>query len=336
MHQEKRRRTVLNSLESGNQGTLKRCLVLGGRGFIGSHLVDALLNRGYVVRCFDRPHVAPLGESHLANPRFELYVGDFVSEADVANAVEGCDRCFHLVSTTLPKTSNADPLFDVESNVMGTIKLLNHATSTGVKKIVFLSSGGTVYGPPIKLPIEEDHPTNPICSYGITKLAIEKYLGLYHQLHGLDYTVLRLSNPFGERQRTEASQGAVAVFLGKVLRGETIELWGDGSVVRDYFHVSDAITAMLAVTEYRGSKKTFNIGSGRGASLNEVLAIIEQVTGRKALRHHMPARAFDVPASILSVDRAKRELGWIPQVSMRDGIERMAHWLESSMKDFPY
>ncbi len=121
-----------------------RCLVIGGRGFIGSHLVDALLDKGYAVRCFDRPHVAPLGDSHLSNPRFELVEGDLVSEADVTEALEGCDFCFHLVSTTLPKSSNADPVFDVESNVLGTVRLLSHAVKSGVKKVVFVSSGGTV------------------------------------------------------------------------------------------------------------------------------------------------------------------------------------------------
>src|SRR5262249_42060795 len=142
--------------------------------------------------------------------------------------LEGCQTCFHLVSTTLPKSSNADPVFDVESNVLATIRLLTQAIQTGLKKVVFVSSGGTVYGVPKQIPILETHATDPMCSYGITKLSIEKYLHLFHVLHGLDYTVLRLSNPFGEGQRVHASQGAVAVFLGKVLRGETVEIWGDG------------------------------------------------------------------------------------------------------------
>lgn len=305
----------------------KRCLVLGGRGFIGSHLVDALLIRDYRVRCFDRPHIAPLGDAHLTNPNFELYEGDLVSEADMTEALEGCDIVYHLVSTTLPKSSNADPVFDVESNLLGTVRLLNRAVTVGVRKVIFVSSGGTVYGNPMQIPIPETHPTDPICSYGITKLAVEKYLSLFKHLHGLDYNVLRLSNPFGERQRTHASQGAVAVFLGKVLRSEPVEIWGDGSVVRDYIHVADVVAALLAALDRTCGEHVLNIGSGRGISLNEVLGSIEKVTGRSAIRRYMPSRAFDVPASVLSIERAKHTLGWSPQVDFEFGLELFTKWL---------
>lgn len=308
-------------------GTPKRCLVLGGRGFIGSHLVDALLACGHYVRCFDRPHMAPLGETHISNPSFELYEGDLVSEADVAEALMGCEVCFHLVSTTLPKSSNADPAFDVESNVLGTVRLLTHAVKSGLKKIIFVSSGGTVYGVPTQLPISETHPTDPVCSYGITKLTIEKYLGLFHQLHGLDYTVLRIANPFGERQRTHASQGAVAVFLGKVLRGEPVEIWGDGSVVRDYIHIADVVDALLLSLHQTNGEHVFNIGAGCGYSLNELLDAIEKVTGRIANRHYLPGRAFDVPVSVLCIARAKKSLGWSPKVDFEQGLEKFAAWL---------
>lgn len=309
------------------QNTPKRCLVLGGRGFIGSHLVDALLSHGHVVRCFDRPHVAPLGDTHMSNPNFELFEGDLASEADVTEALLNCEVCFHLVSTTLPKSSNADPVFDVESNVLGTVRLLTHAVKSGLKKMIFVSSGGTVYGVPIQTPIPEDHPTNPICSYGITKLAIEKYLGLFKQLHGLDYTVLRLANPYGERQRTHASQGVVAVFLGKVLRGEPVEIWGDGSVVRDYIHIADVVDALLAALEQTGKEHIFNIGAGRGHCLNEVLDTIERVTGRVADRRFLPSRAFDVPESVLCIARARQSLVWSPKVGFEQGLEKFVAWL---------
>jgi UDP-glucose 4-epimerase len=317
----------LNNFANVSASTRKRCIVFGGQGFIGSHLVEALLGQGYVVRCFDRPHVAPLGESYLANPNFELYEGDFTSEADVANALEGSDICYHLVSTTLPKSSNADPVFDVESNVLGTIRLLTHAVRTGLKKVIFVSSGGTVYGVPTQVPIKETYSTDPVCSYGITKLAIEKYLGLFYKLHGLDYTVLRLANPFGERQRTHASQGAVAVFMGKVLRGEPVEIWGDGSVIRDYIHIADVIDALLIAIDKSVGERVFNIGSGRGLSLNEVLNAIENVTGRTAIKRYMPSRTFDVPASVLCIERAKQILKWSPQVDFESGLSRFAEWL---------
>jgi len=305
----------------------KRCLVLGGRGFIGSHLIDALLVRGHHVRCFERPHVVPLGETHLASPQFELYEGDFVSEADVSKALVDCDVCYHLISTTLPKSSNADPVFDVESNVLGTVRLLSHAVSLGLKKIIFVSSGGTVYGVPTNLPIPETHPTNPVCSYGISKLTIEKYLGLFYQLHGMDYTVLRIANPFGERQRTQGSQGAVAVFLGKILRGEPVEIWGDGSIVRDYIHIADVVDALLRALDNSSGMHVLNIGAGRGYSLNEVLDTIEKTTGRVAIRRYLPGRAFDVPVSVLSIAQARKSIGWSPRISFEEGLQRFTAWL---------
>lgn len=306
----------------------KRCLVLGGRGFIGSHLVDVLLSKGFNVRCFERPHVEPLGESHLSNPFFELFEGDLFSESDVAECVEGCDICFHLVSTTLPKTSNVDPVFDIESNVLGTVRLLTRAVKAGVKKVIFVSSGGTIYGVPMQVPIPETHPTDPICSYGISKLTIEKYLGLFKHLNGLDFIALRIANPFGGRQRTYANQGAVAVFLSKTLRGEEIEIWGDGSVVRDYVYIDDVVSALVASIDYVGDMRVFNIGSGRGLSINDVLDSIELVTSRKTTRRYVASRSFDVPANVLCIERAKHLLGWSPNVGFETGIRHFMQWLQ--------
>lgn len=206
--------------------------------------------------------------------------------------------------------------------------MLTLALEAGVKKVIFVSSGGTVYGEPTQVPIPETHATDPVCSYGIAKLAIEKYLALFHHLHGLDYTVLRLANPFGEGQRTHASQGAIAVFLGKVLRDEPIEIWGDGSVVRDYIHVADVVQALLAALEPSTQEHVFNIGSGRGHSLNEVLDTIEKITGRVAIRKYLPGRGFDVPLSVLNIDRAKNVLGWAPAVGFEEGVERFVKWMQ--------
>ena len=189
----------------------QRSLVLGGGGFLGGHLVEALQLAGSHVRVFDR-QPRRSAAAHVASTT-EWYEGDFGNRGDVAAALEGCDVAFHLVATTLPRTSNEDPVHDLESNLLPTVRFLDLALEHGVKKVVFASSGGTVYGPPRIVPVPETHPTQPLCSYGIHKLAIEQYLHLYHSLHGLAYCVLRLSNPFGERQRSDASQGVVAVFL---------------------------------------------------------------------------------------------------------------------------
>ncbi len=270
-------------------------------------------------------------EACTQHRNLEIVEGDFCSESDIASAVTGCNACYHLVSTTLPKSSNLDPVYDIETNLIGTIRLLNHALRAGIARIVFLSSGGAVYGPPQELPIREIHPTNPICSYGITKLAVEKYLGMFQKLYGLEYVVLRFSNIYGERQRTQSSQGAVAVFLGKALHGETIEIWGDGSVVRDYIHITDAVKALVAAANLEnlsGTDRIFNIGSGSGITLNEVLAEIEFAMGIKVSRNYIEGRAFDVPSSVLAIDRAREVFGWEPEMTFPEGLKRTLNWLE--------
>jgi UDP-glucose 4-epimerase len=255
--------------------------------------------------------------------------GDFHSLADIEQAVADCQVIFHLISTTLPKSSNDDPIYDVESNVVGTLRILEVARRNGVKKVVFVSSGGTVYGVPQAVPISETHPTNPVSSYGIGKLTIEKFLHLYHTLHGLEYTVLRLANPFGERQRANAAQGAVAVFMNRAILNQPIEIWGDGSVVRDYIYIADVIDALVKAAFYQGEERLFNIGSGQGKSLNEILTAIETLTGRAVNRTYLPGRAFDVPANVLSITRALKHLAWSPQESFDSGLSHTFHWLSN-------
>lgn len=305
-------------------------LVIGGRGFIGSHLVDSLLVKGCKVRSFDRPGVTSLEENHPSNSNIEQIDGDFLNEVDIGNALVDCDICYHLVSTTTPKSSNDNPLFDVESNILATVRLLTKAVKAGVKKIVFASSGGTVYGIPTQVPTPENHATNPICSYGITKLTIEKYLDLFHKLHGLDYSILRVANPYGERQQTNKDQGAVAVFLQKALHREEIEIWGDGSIIRDYIYIGDVISALLAASDYAGAERVFNIGAGRGLTLNNVLDSIDKVIGYPTQRRYIAGRGYDVPSNVLSVERARQELGWSPRVGFEEGLEYFFNFLSKT------
>jgi UDP-glucose 4-epimerase len=306
-----------------------RCLVLGGCGFIGSHLVDALLAAGHYVKCFDRPNVRPVWPLYRDNSNFAFYEGDFTSEFDITRALNGCDICFHLASTTLPKSSNDDPVLDVENNILANVRMLTYIQRSGLKKIIFASSGGTVYGTPREIPIPETHPTDPTCSYGITKLTIEKYLELFHQLHGLEYAVLRLANPYGERQRTAGTQGAIAVFLRRALLNEPIDIWGDGSIVRDYIHVDDVVCAFLRVMGDTANERIFNIGSGKGVALLEVLEIIEATLGYKTVRLHRAARTFDVPVNVLCTKRAHTALNWQPRIEFASGIARFAKWMMS-------
>jgi UDP-glucose 4-epimerase len=304
------------------EGDILRALVLGGGGFIGSHLVSALLAHGTQVRVLERPYRTrmPTIPNH---PGLEWQEGDFGNVQDIHRALENVDVVFHLVSTTQPKSSNDDPSFDVESNLVATLRLLDQLRGTDTL-LIFSSSGGTVYGTPIQTPIPETHPTDPTCSYGIVKLAIEKYLALYRLLHGLEYRILRVANPYGPGQEANRAQGVVGTFLSRVVHDEPIEVWGDGSVVRDYLYISDTVSALMQAAQYRGTERIFNIGSGGGHSVREIIAAVEQVTGKKARASYTAARKFDVPVSVLDITRAKAELGWQPKIDLNEGL-RLTH-----------
>jgi UDP-glucose 4-epimerase len=263
--------------------------------------------------------------------RIEWITGDFSSTKDVSDALQGVEAVLHLVSSTLPKNSNDAPIYDVQSNIVATLQMLEAMVANKVGKIVFISSGGTVYGDPVYLPIDEKHPTNPLVSYGITKLAIEKYLQVFERMHGIKAVTLRVANPYGERQRVETAQGAVGVFLHHALKGIPIDIWGDGSVTRDYIHVSDVAEAFVKAVEYTGKKNVFNISSGVGTSLNELLGMLENALGKPIERRYLPGRPFDVPVNVLSNDLAREELKWAPVTSMQKGIARTAQWMAGEL-----
>jgi UDP-glucose 4-epimerase len=296
-----------------------KSLVLGGGGFIGSHLVTALLAGGEAVRVLERPYRdrSALIPSH---PSLEWQEGDFCNARDLRRALEGVDTVFHLISTTQPQSSNDDPAFDVQSNLLATLGLLEQLRNHPEITLVFVSSGGTVYGRPQQIPIPETHPTDPTCSYGIVKLAIEKYLALYRILHGLDYRILRLANPYGPGQEANRAQGVVGAFLSRVTHDEPIEVWGDGSVVRDYIHIGDAVSAMLQAAQYRGEERIFNIGSGCGHSVREIITAVEGASGKTARVQYKAARKFDIPVSILDISLAQSRLGWAPKIDLSEGL----------------
>lgn len=294
-------------------------LVLGGGGFIGSHLVDALIDRGHFVRVFERRNIDTKNLLGVIS-RIELIKGDFLNEDDLRGALSGIDVIVHLVSTTLPKSSNDNMLYDVETNVVGTLRLLNLAKLAGVRKVVFASSGGTVYGIPQYLPIPETHPTEPICSYGISKLAVENFIRLHSYLYGIDYTIFRIANPYGERQDVTSGQGAVSTFLWRVLTGEPIEIWGDGSIARDYLYISDLVRAFVKVIEGNNPSKVYNIGGGQAYSLNEIFETIRSVTEKTPIVNYTNARQLDVPTNCLEISKARSELNWEPRFTLAEGI----------------
>jgi UDP-glucose 4-epimerase len=308
-----------------------RSLLLGGNGFIGSHLVDKLLAEGHEVRVFDKY------EEHYRKPLplVDYRYGDFGNRGLLAEALEGVDNVFHLVSTSLPKTSNDDPAFDVQSNVIETLFLLEQCVARKVKKIIFISSGGTIYGRSRKLPICEESPTNPECSYGITKLTVEKYLALYYHLYGLEYTVVRPSNPYGDRQNPNSIQGAIPVFLGHVAKGEPIEVWGDGEVIRDYIYIDDLIEGIYKAATLSAPSRTFNLGTSTGHSLNSIIDTIQQITGREVKVLYKSKRGFDVPAIYLDISRAREELLWAPATSLEEGISKTWEFVQNLYRQQP-
>jgi UDP-glucose 4-epimerase len=301
-----------------------KAVLFGGNGFIGSHLGDALLDMEWDVVVFDREK-----ERFRDEKREIRYIyGDFEDRDVVRTALEKDDVVFHLIGTTLPTTSNENPASDVKSNVMNTIGLLEECVKASIKKIIFLSSGGTIYGIPKKIPVSERHPTNPICSYGITKLMIEKYIHLFHYLYGLSYAIIRGANPFGERQNPLGQQGAIAVFLGKIAREEPLIVWGDGNIVRDYFYVEELVRALIKIIDYPDPCCLFNIGSGVGYSLKQILDKIAKVTEKEFQVIYKPGRKIDVPQLILDTSKAKKELNWSLNVPLEEGIAKVWRWIQ--------
>jgi len=300
-----------------------QAVVVGASGFIGSHLVDGLLAAGYRVKALARHLPGLISSVAQTNPALTLSPLSMGDGLALQEAVEGSDLVFHLASGSLPQSSNRDPQADVQVNLLGALKVLEAARQAQVKRLVMVSSGGTVYGVPQQVPIPETHPTEPTCSYGICKLAIEKYVALYSQLHGLDGLVLRVANPYGERQRLDATQGVVPVFLGKALRGEPLQIWGDGSTVRDFLHISDVVAALLAAARYEGEERLFNVGSGEGLSLSQLVDLLGAELKRPLAVEYLPARGFDVPTNVLCIERAQRCLGWSPQVPVAEGLHRL-------------
>ena len=307
-----------------------KILILGGNGFIGSHVVDELLSAGHSVRVFGRSADA----WRAPPPSVRYYLGDFSNATLLAEALEGVDAVFHLISTMVPSTSNLDPIADIQSNLESSVKLFEAMVSLDVRRIVFLSSGGTVYGSPTVLPIPESHQLNPICSYGVVKIAIEKYLGMFSHLYGLEALIIRASNPYGPRQGYQGVQGVISTFMYKILSEEKLVIWGDGSTTRDYLYVSD-LARLCRVAVESDLSGVYNAGAGKGVTLAEIVQRIEVLTGKKAVVEHMPARSFDVQEVVLDIDKAHRAFNWKPEVHLEDGLEHHYAWMSKNINLYP-
>jgi UDP-glucose 4-epimerase len=299
------------------------CLVLGGGGFIGTHLWQALLRQGAQVSGFGRSRTDPRALAGVV-----WTSGEFADRTALARAVEGCEVVFHLLGGSIPDSSNRDPLGDLLSSAVPSLQLLEICRASMVRKVLFVSSGGTVYGIPRTIPIPESAPTDPISAYGISKLAVEKYLALYHYLYGCDYSVLRVANTFGPYQSPHRRQGLIAAFMHRIARGQPVEIWGDGRVVRDFIYIDDVVDAILAAAAHDGPHHVFNVGAGVGRSVLEVVTDIADVLGRPdVIPIHKPGRATDVPVNVLDIALIRRELGWSPHTDWRNGLQQTADWI---------
>jgi UDP-glucose 4-epimerase len=300
-----------------------RCLVLGAGGFLGSALGRALVANGAIVTGYGRS----VRFRRALDPELKWIEGSLADQKALAKAVANQEIAFHLVGNSTPDSSNLDPAAECSENVLPTLSLLAMCHAHGVRKVVFCSSGGTVYGASTQSPIPETSSTNPISAYGVSKLMIEKYLALFHHLHGLDFQVLRVANPYGSFQSPFRPQGIVAVMIQRALRRESIEIWGTGDVIRDFIHVDDVAMAFIHAAVYAGPHKIMNVGSGEGRSINQIASEIPAILGFSDIEKvYKAGRPADVPNNVLDISLIGRETGWRPTVSWPEGVKRAAHW----------
>ncbi|KAA1162953.1 NAD-dependent epimerase/dehydratase family protein [Pseudoalteromonas distincta] len=300
-----------------------RCLVLGANGFIGSHLVDSLVDEFEYAGSFAR-------SKYKYNTKcVESFIGDFKDIKALEASLIGHDCVVHSISSSTPSVASKDPILDIENNILPTIKLIDAMVTVGVERLVYISSGGTVYGDPDKLPIIEESMLNPISIYGVTKVAIEKYIQVLCQQNGINLTIFRPSNPFGPRQTSSGNQGLIATLLESSITNKPIDVYDSGNAVRDFIFIDDLSKAiMLAVRN--NISGVFNIGFGKGYSVKEVISTIERITQYEFVKNNLPKRSFDINEVVLDIMKARTELKWQPKVDIVEGINSHFDWLLKS------
>ncbi len=297
-----------------------RALVTGGAGFIGSNLVDALIERGDSVEVVDN---LSSGKRENVSERAQLH------ELDVREPLNGVfadlkpDVCFHLAAQADVRVSIERPDYDAEVNVIGTLRVLEAAHAAG-SRVVFASTGGAIYGE-CDAPADESSERRPLAPYGAAKLAGEEYLLTYRRLYGMSNVVLRFANVFGPRQDPHGEAGVVAIFLGRLRDAEICNIFGDGEQERDYVYVGDVVQAALVAAEVEGG--VFNVGTGRATSVLELYELCRKVAGSGLTPRLSPARAGELQRSVLDVGKVERELGWRPQTSLEEGLRRTWDWI---------
>jgi UDP-glucose 4-epimerase len=304
----------------------RHILVLGGGGFIGRHVVDAILAEGAEVRVLD------LHKPADADPRINWLCGS-LGETDVlATAAQGCDTAIYLAGHSLPAIGNLDVTGEISDHVVSSVRAAEVCAAQGVKRFLFSSSGGTVYGNGHAAPIAETAATAPMTAYGASKLAIEHYLRVVGAHQKMRAISLRIANPYGEGQRSGRGQGFIAAAMAAAFSGEELSIWGTGEVVRDFVYVADVAKACARACTYEGAHDLFNIGKGEGASLLEIVQQIEAASGRTINLRLCPERSIDVQRNVVDIARARAELGWSPDVSLEAGLTETAKWWSAQVE----
>ena len=307
---------------------MSKCLVLGANGFIGSHLVDALVNAGHQVRAFDRAG----GTTKYKAQGVEAFYGNFLNISDLQSAVNGMDYVFHFISTTTPASAENDPLIDVETNIRMSIELFDICAASNIKRLIFASTGGAIYGDQgnndprreVDLPL-------PVSPYAIGKLTIENYLRYFKIKRNLDSVVLRISNPYGERQALHAKQGVIPIFIENLFENKPLTILGDGSMVRDYIYVKDVANIITKMFDQPAKYDIYNVGSGIPVTVNEVVSAIKAVHPNDARIEHKEAPATFVHNVTLDVSRLQNEFGVSAETSLQDGVAATYHYLKQEI-----
>lgn len=301
----------------------KTVCITGAAGFIGSHLAEAFVARGSRVIAIDD---LSSGKRENLPPEVELHVLD-IRSAEAAALLEnaGCELLVHQAAQMDVRRSVADPAFDADVNVVGTLRLLEAARKGGVRQVLFASTGGAIYGEQDVFPASEEHALRPLSPYGVSKLAVERYLYFYSVTYGLSATCLRYANVYGERQNPHGEAGVVAIFLDKLLKGETPRINGDGLQTRDYVHVSDVVRANLAAVGLEGFH-TFNVGTGIETNVVELFTGLAEALGIEAKAEHGPAKPGEQRRSVINPAKGRRELGLPAPLHLAEGFARTARF----------
>lgn len=305
-------------------------IILGAAGFIGTNLALTLAKKKQNAITLVDQKLEYFHDDLKCFDNITLKQSDFSMTTDFNALVKNHEIVYHLVSTNIPSTSGFNIPKELEANITVTAKLLDACVAEGVKKVVFMSSGGTVYGKQLECPLQEHVPTLPISSYGLQKLTIENLLYMYSYMYNIDYRVIRLANPYGPYQRPNGKLGAVTTFTYKAIKNEPIDLYGDGAVVRDFIYIQDAIDAIITVAEGQDYHKIFNIGSGKGTSIKELLALIEETLEIELTIHHHEGRKADVPVNYLDIKRYESRYGQLNHHSLKEGILLTKKYLEEN------